>query len=485
MSITPESFHFQLNRLINTRKFLIAYSGGVDSHVLLHLCAALKNHPSGSELEFSAIYIDHGLSPEAKKWGQHCQQICYALDIPLTIMEVNARPENGQSPEAAARTVRYQAFSEILTKEECLLTAQHLDDQAETLLLQLMRGSGIRGLSAMPEVKTFGKGWLCRPMLEYKKHAILDYARLHQLQWVEDESNQEQQYDRNFLRHSIIPELEKHWPAVQANIARSAQLMAESQFLLDEMAKQDFTELAETENARIDPSKLVLDKVRDLTVPRHSDTQVASAKDSFGQARLHNLLRYWLHFNALPMPSRKILQQIIDNVICSRKDASPVVSWKRDHFQCEIRKYRNTLYLINRTGQSKTSNKHREQTFILQVEQPVKIPVIGLIEIQPVSSISQTAYSRKKLLEKELTIRFRQGGERFRKYPGAPSTLLKHWFQEQAIPPWERDNLPLIYRDNELIQIGNFMVNNSFCTEDKQDSCIICFKREQVSEISG
>jgi len=240
MSVTPQAFHYHLQKLTaDAEKYLIAYSGGVDSHVLLHLCSQLKNSPSGFEQSFSAVYIDHGLSYHSKKWGKHCQHICFELDIPLTIVQVDARPSKGQSPEASARIARYRAVSQLLDKNECLLTAQHLDDQAETLLWQLLRGSGVKGLSAMPKVKIFANGLLCRPMLDYKKQDIQAYARQHQLQWIEDESNQEDRYDRNYLRHTILPLLAKRWPAVQENFARSAELLAESQALMDEVADGD------------------------------------------------------------------------------------------------------------------------------------------------------------------------------------------------------------------------------------------------------
>lgn len=461
MSITPQTLHYHLNRLAgDAENFLIAFSGGVDSHVLLHLCAQLKNLPSGCSQSFSAVYVDHGLSPNAKKWGQHCQHICYELDMPLTIVEVNARAENGQSPEAAARTARYQAFSQILRKGEYLLTAQHLDDQAETLLLQLLRGSGTRGLSAMPSIKPFAQGWLCRPMLDDKKQAIIAYARQHQLQWVEDESNQEQQFDRNFLRHTILPELEQRWPAAQRNLAKSAQVLGESQYLLDQMAEADLRKVLEDEHKSQDYTKIALQETRALLETENKQAQ-------FKRSRLHNLLRYWIHINHLPLPSRKILEQIVQNVIFSRADASPLVCWKRDHFQCELRKYRDSLYLINISHQIQLDRDTLDREYPLLIDQILKIPGIGNIEVQSVPE-SQP---------QDLMVRFRQGGEHFRKYHQAPSKLLKHWFQDQAVPPWERDKIPLIYLADELVQVGNTIVNHSLLTKDKNNSVIICWKR--------
>jgi len=486
MSVTPQAFHFHLQKLADleqkTEKYLIAYSGGVDSHVLLHLCSQLKNSPSGFDQSFSAVYIDHGLSSESKKWGKHCQHICFELDIPLTIIDVDARPEKGQSPEASARTARYQAFSQILNENECLLTAQHLDDQAETLLLQLLRGSGAKGLSAMPKIRPFSKGYLCRPILDYKKKDILEYARQHQLKWIEDESNLEQRFERNYLRHSVIPLLEKRWPAVKENFAKSAEVLAESQFLLDEMADSDIQKLyfvnadgtTEYDKLLIEPMLKYL-RCDQQHVDQHVEQQQLpslqknSLHNSFhtgihsGQeyARLNNLLRHWINLNHFPMPSKKILEQIVHAVIQAREDAMPLVSWKRDVFHCEVRRYRDKLYLLDVSFPP--AEQQQEQEYILHEDQEVSLKnTQSYIKLFAANdNVKQKGFDRQKLFSKTITIRFRKGGERFRKNAKGHSHSLKHWFQEAGIPPWEREHMPLIYWGDELLQIGNHIVNDS------------------------
>ncbi|MCU7937735.1 MAG: tRNA lysidine(34) synthetase TilS [gamma proteobacterium symbiont of Bathyaustriella thionipta] len=461
MSVTPQAFHFHLQQLAATEKYLIAYSGGVDSHVLLHLCSQLKNAPSGFEQSFSAVYIDHGLSSNAKKWGFHCQHICFELDIPLTIIEVDARPKNGQSPEASARTARYQAFSQLLDENECLLTAQHLDDQAETLLLQLLRGSGTKGLSAMPRVKPFSKGLICRPILDYRKQDILDYARQHQLDWIEDESNAEERFDRNYLRHKILPLLEKRWPAVQENFSKSAEVLAESQMLLDEMAHSDIQHLFFTNaNGVIEHDKLLLEPTFQLLVLSQKVSQSQKGANHCHHhelARLNNLLRYWINLNKLPMPSKKILEQIVHSVIQAREDAMPLVSWRRDSFSCEVRRYRNKLYLL---VASSTIQPLQEQQLIEGQEIDLNVNN-GSVKLIPAdTTLPNQGFEREKLLSKKLIIGYRKGGERYRRTAKEQSHTLKHWFQEQGIPPWEREQMPLVFWGDELIQVGNYVISD-------------------------
>lgn len=487
MSVTPQAFHFHLKQLTESENYLIAYSGGVDSHVLLHLCSQLKNSPNGFQQSFSAVYIDHGLSANSKKWGEHCQFTCFELDIPLTIVEVDASAAKGQSPEASARIARYKAFSQLLGKNDCLLMAQHMDDQAETLLLQLLRGSGVKGLSAMPGSRRFADGFLCRPMLDYKKQDILTYAKLHKLKWIEDESNQQEQFDRNYLRHTVLPLVAKRWPAVRENFSKSAELLAESQLLMDEMADNDLQKIhilndygvAEYDKLLLQPLLCLLE------YNQGKQQQIPLNGQQSNQARLNNLLRYWINLNHLPLPSRKILDQVVHSVIQARTDAMPVVRWKRDAFCCEIRRYRDRLYLLDVSNQAASEKAQSDQSaeseqFYLSGQSSIKISqnnsTIKLISVRDISL--QKGFDRETLLSKEIIVRFRKGGERFRKTINGRSQQLKHWFQEQGIPPWERTSLPLIYWGEELIQVGNYIVNHSLDSDDPDHSLIIHWMKD-------
>ncbi|RLA00186.1 MAG: tRNA lysidine(34) synthetase TilS, partial [Gammaproteobacteria bacterium] len=192
------------------QRLLVAYSGGVDSHVLLFQLNELNKGDFSIPLD--AIYINHNLQPKALEWGEHCQNICQSLNIPFKQIDVQAKPETGESPEEKARTARYQAFSDELQSNHWLVTAQHLDDQAETFLLQLLRGSGVDGLSAMPSQRNLGKGCHHRPFLSISRQQIEQCAKDHDLKWVEDPTNQDRGVPRNYLRQNVLPAFKGKWP---------------------------------------------------------------------------------------------------------------------------------------------------------------------------------------------------------------------------------------------------------------------------------
>jgi len=209
---------------------IIAYSGGLDSHVLLHAVAAMRAELTGCE--FIAVHINHGLSEKAGQWTKHCANQCEVLNITFAHINVDAKNKTGESPEAVAREVRYQAFREFMQPGDCLLTAHHQDDQAETLLIQLLRGAGPRGLAAMPYYSDFAEGWHARPLLNFSRDELHEYAQQtfsqNQSAWIDDESNSDTRFDRNFLRHEIIPKLKARFPGMAATLSRSAGLCAEA-----------------------------------------------------------------------------------------------------------------------------------------------------------------------------------------------------------------------------------------------------------------
>ncbi len=215
----------------------VAYSGGMDSHVLLHSLAGLRDRLKLAPL--NAIHINHGLSEQAGNWAHHCQSICEQLAIPLQIINVDAQPVSGQSPEEAAREARYSALAGALPDNSCLLTAHHRRDQAETLMLQLLRGGGVQGTAAMPPWCEFAQGILLRPLLDCSHEQLLVYAAAHQLDWVDDDSNTDTRFDRNYLRHQVMPDLRQRWPAVDAILARVARRHAETSELLNDLAATD------------------------------------------------------------------------------------------------------------------------------------------------------------------------------------------------------------------------------------------------------
>ena len=235
--------HRLLNALPRTgvTRYWLAYSGGLDSHALLHAMHGLRAQQRGIIL--CAVHVHHGLRPEADQWAAHCMSVCAALEIPCQVLHVQARPAAGESPEDAARCARYQALRDVIGAGDCLLTAHHQDDQAETLLLQLLRGAGVAGLAGMPACAAFGTGLLARPLLSHSRAELRAYAERHGLHWVEDGSNAETGYDRNYLRHEILPRLRARWPATAAVLTRSAGHCAAATDLLQILAAQDLANL--------------------------------------------------------------------------------------------------------------------------------------------------------------------------------------------------------------------------------------------------
>ena len=225
-----------LNQFNNVAHIYIGYSGGVDSHVLLHLCASITTLKD----KITAVYIHHGLQSEAESWARHCEKTAQSLGVEFIVMRVNAVASQGESPEEAARNARYNALKTLIGIDDVLLVAQHRDDQLETVLLQLFRGSGLRGLSAMPESMVFGQGVMLRPLLNVSKLAIDDYAQVHALNWVDDPSNLSNDYDRNFLRNTVVPLLKQRWPACDKTVARSARHCADAQLLISALAEELF-----------------------------------------------------------------------------------------------------------------------------------------------------------------------------------------------------------------------------------------------------
>ena len=399
----------------------LAYSGGVDSRVLLHLLSQLN-------LPVRAVYVDHGLQADSKNWAEHCRQTCAQLKIPFTTVSVDATAQHGESPEAAARRARYQALAALVEVNDCLLTAQHADDQAETFLLQLMRGAGAAGLSAMPFVQTFHQGWMMRPLLEFSRQNILDIARTENLSWIDDPSNADERFDRNYLRQTILPVLTKRWPQTVQIIARASGQQAENQMLLEALAAQD---LGSDSAVPVLP----VEKILPLDEPRQ-----------------RNALRYWLEQNHIRMPSRAIMQQILSQMLSGRLDAEACVRWDDVELYC----YRKHLHL------QKIVNHDATQVLGWDGKQPL---LIASLQQQLALQSSTNDGLFPDITGKKLQIKFRQGGEKI-KPAGQPHThTLKNLFQQQAVPPWQRERIPLLYLGDELIAVCGYWIADAYAAK--------------------
>ncbi len=388
------------------KKIFIGYSGGVDSHVLLHLLHDVYRHKKGIEL--TAVHVDHNFSPKAKKWARHCQKICKQLSIKCITRTIAARINDSYSPEEILRKLRYEVFAKILPKEACLVTAHQADDQAETLLLQLFRGAGPKGLAAMPEKAKFAHGWLVRPLLGCSRKEIHLYATKHKLKWVEDESNSNTKYDRNLIRHQLLPSIKARWPAIITTLNRVSRHSAEASELLEILAEQDLARLVNG----TDSSILNITLLKTLPLNRQK-----------------NVLRFWFHKLFLPTPAEVKLREIVRTVINSRYDATPVVKW----FGAEVRRFRNNLYAM--------------------------LPLMPFDKKKSIADLDnlRSKIARKfKLPMKKIRICFRQGGEQI-KLPGRSGKHdLKKLMQEWSVPPWLRDRVPLIYYAKKIIAIVGY-----------------------------
>jgi tRNA(Ile)-lysidine synthase len=413
----PQRLAEQLAALPPVWRFWVAYSGGLDSSVLLHALAAVR-----PVAELRAVHINHGLHAQAKDWAQHCAERCRFYTIPLQILSVQAHPAPGESPEAAARQARYRAINTLLQPGDCLLTAHHQDDQAETLLIQLLRGAGPAGLAAMPAlaaITEMGDNTLhVRPLLSFSRRALHDYARAENLSWVEDHSNADDRYDRNFLRQNILPVLHERWPAAAKTLARAAQHQAQAAELMEALAAMDYEHTAG--NSRY--------------------TLTVSALKRLPSARRGNVLRHWLSRNNVLPPSTAVLEQML-LMLEAGEDRMPLVEWDR----WQTRRYDDALYLLDRSLAALADE------YIWPVAQPTfMLEPLGL-ELRLADLTA--AGIRLSPHTQNLRVRFRGGGERV-SLPGRNHThSLKKLLQERKVPPWLRERLPMVYEEERLLAI--------------------------------
>lgn len=406
-------------------RYIVAYSGGVDSHVLLHVLAGKQDALSAP---LTAVHVDHGIQSRSGEWQAHCERVCRQLKIPFHSLQTNGSAAPGESPEAAARHARYRALADWLPEDAVLLTAQHRDDQAETLLLQLFRGAGPRGLSAMPTRMSLGNGLLLRPFLDVTRADILAWAQAHDLDWIEDPSNADTRYDRNLLRHELLPALQQRWPGLSGVLARAAMHQSEQAGLADALAGMDFSTCCGAKGNRL----------------------VQSALISLEPARQRNLLRFWIHQQGFSMPSQAVLERIRTEMLFSRDDAQPVVRWG----DAELRRFRGELYLMQALPAHDT-----ELCVHWDLRDSLALNAAGgVLVAKPMSG--EGLHLPDELASVE--VRFRRGGESLR-LPGASHhRTLKNLLQEHGLPDWERERLPLLYAGDTLVAVPGIAVCEGF-----------------------
>ena len=400
------------------KRYVIAFSGGLDSTVLAHALANLKHHDDYSDIPVLAVHIDHGLQAESADWAQRCRDAAAEFEIDFRSLVVNVQMESGKGPEASARDARYSALHAEIGTGDWLLSAHHREDQAETLLLNLIRGSGPAGVAGIGSLRRFGPGWLVRPLLNVDRADLQQYALDESLLWVDDPSNSNRRFDRNFLRHEVLPRLKSRWPDIATRLQRSAGHAGEASQLLVELAEIDVQALGG------DTARLPIDALSALSA-----------------ARQRNVIRYAIRDRGFSTPTALQLERIMKEVIRARVDAQPLVSWPG----ASVRRYRNGLYLLPQNLADQVECRELKGT---ELELGSGL---GVLRFESGDDIGLS----KALLDGGLTIKPRVGGERFSPYGQTHTRELKKLLQEEGVVPWMRDRLPLVYSGDRLLAVGD------------------------------
>jgi len=401
-------------------RYLIAFSGGLDSTVLAHALAigSGQNDPS-----IVIAHVDHGLQPASASWREHCEAFATQLKVDFVGLRVAVDQRSGLGPEAAAREARYAALRKLIEPGDWLLSAHHQDDLAETVLLNLLRGSGPAGVAGIHAIRRFASGWLVRPLLDIAPSALQEYAHNAALEWITDPSNIDQQFDRNYLRHEVLPRFEARWPDAVTRIRRSAELAREAAELLSELAEIDRNRAGDS------PNRLDIDCLSVLSVQRQ-----------------RNLLRHVIRELGLPVPGAVHLERIIAELVPAREDAQPIVAWPG----ARARRYRNRLYLLPANGLDRPVPHRRA----VQDDRIVLDDGLGTL----VLTRGAASGLDEALLDAGLELRYREGGEEFKPAGQEHTRKLKKLLQEAGIVPWMRERLPLLYADGRLVAVADLWI---------------------------
>ena len=394
---------------------LVGLSGGMDSVVLLHL---LRQVAPRYSWHISALHVHHGISSHAGDWAAFCLELCEGMGVPCLVERVTIAPLREMGIEAAARKLRHAALDR--QPADFIVLAHHLDDQAETLLLQLLRGSGPRGAAAMPLLRERpGLPAQLRPLLDATRSELLAYAQQHGLRWVEDESNADDAYPRNFLRLRVLPLLEQRFPAYRETLGRSVRHFAEASALLDELALQD------------------------AQGALHGDSLEVGRLQALPPHRARNLLRSFLYQLGAPMPQSVQLDTMLQQLCGARRDAAVLLEFGG----WQIRRYQGRAYALPQLPEPDKTIRVRWQG-----EVRLELPELG--GVLYFEHADGTGVSLEKLKRDAVTVRLRQGAEKIRTDCRRPTRILKKLLQELGIPPWRRERLPLLFCGEELAAVA-------------------------------
>ena len=439
---------------VRAKRIFVAFSGGMDSTVLLHIFHLLHKQGILSQ-PLIALHLNHRLQRDSDEWQTYCLNWCQTRNI--NCITSNADPGTMKSNiEALARTARYAFFKQHLEAGDYLCTAHHQDDQLETFLLRLIRGSGLTGLTAMAKIMPFASGQLYRPLLNYNRNQIEQFARQEQLNWIEDPSNQSSDFDRNYLRHNVVPALKQRWPGITATTSRTTELLAQDQNVIYAYMTNL---LKQTSNAA---NGLAVDQLQQLRKPE-----------------LSCLLRFWLNKSGHHYPSRVKLQEIQKQMLTAKPDAKPVISYA----DTIIRRYQQHIYCFSKQIQP------LQKTWSWQGESVLDLGIGKLIfskkSDQHLNQNLCLCYHKTRLNIKEgITITWRQTGM-LCKPVARPTKSLKKWLQEYQVPPWLRDRIPVVCCDNQIIAVAGLFICEGWQAKNNQSGLRLDWQMRQNYHCEG
>jgi tRNA(Ile)-lysidine synthase len=422
------------------QRALVAYSGGPDSTALLYWLAKRRH-----ELTFplAAVHVNHGLQPEALFWEFHCRRCCEALAVPLQVVRLQVRASEGGT-ESAARNARYAALAGLLKENEVVLTGHSRDDQAETVLLQLLRGSGPHGLAGMPHCRSLGDGRLLRPLLEIPRKRLHTYLTLVGATWVEDPSNNDPALLRVWIRHQLVPLLQRRWPTVSRTLARNAGHFADAAKILDEVAGEE------------------------LEACRRGRTLAVAQLLSLARPRGRLVLRRWIREQGAQVPDTARLERLLNEVAGARGDANPRVNW--GHW--EVHRHRGALHL-EAAWPPLPANFERQ----FPEHGVLPLPQGGSVRLRAVAAGDPLALDVSRLPLAELRVTARRTGDRLRPHPSAARRAVKDLLREHGIPSWWRQRLPVLRIGKRCLALPGVAVEADFRAADDTPGVVFEWQR--------
>lgn len=416
----------------------VALSGGLDSTVLLCALTELRGHGC-LPLPVRAVHVDHGLQPDSAAWSDACVRLAAAQAVDCRVFRVNAAPVPGASPEAAARDARYRALRAALAPGEVLVTAHHADDQLETILLQWLRGGGLQAVAGMAGRARFGAGWHARPLLDFTRDALHEWAMARHVSWLEDPSNLDPRFDRNYLRLQVLPVLRRRWPSAARTVARVAEFAADALALERETAASDLGGVG------------------------HGCTLSMSRLQILPAARQRAVLRAWLGERGLPVPPSRTLEALRHDMRVAAPDRTPMVRWPG----VAVRRYRDRLY-----ADATAPGDAAAGEWCAEGEQCWSLGDGSRIEL--VAAVGD-GLSRSRL-PRPLRVARRVAGATFRPAGTAHRRPLRKWFQDRGVLPWRRDSIPLLCHGDRIVAVADISCAAEYAAQPDEPSWHVAWR---------